>query len=68
MSLCESEMSIEVGRLHALAATVRDKVDEGNDRLIWLVDLLEADIKHLKHRIDSGYYNVENATGNGGAS
>ena len=54
--LSSNDMSSEVGRMGALAEAVQREFEDEKvtDHGIWLIDLLNADLKHLKERIDRG--------------
>ena len=52
-------MSLEVGRMGALAEAVQREAEgmaKVDDHTIWLIDLLNADLAHLKSRINDGHY------------
>ena len=64
MNIDLSDMSIEVGRMGALAETIQREVEsELTDHTIWLIDLLNADLNYLKSRIDGGHYTCESERG-----
>jgi len=52
-----NKMSLEVGRLGALAEAIRRETESVlNEQAVWLIDLLNSDLKYLKSRIDDGHY------------
>lgn len=57
------DMSMEVGRMVALAEAVQREAERAEPEIgghaIWLIDLLNADLNHLKSRIDNGDYDGE---------
>ena len=59
--LCSNEMSLQVGRMAALAEAAQREFegDPVTDHGIWLLDLLNADLHYLKSRIDNGDHDCE---------
>ena len=59
--LCSNDMSMEVGRMAALAEAVQRELEDGEvtDHGMWLLDLLNTDLHYLKSRINNGDHYCE---------